>query len=176
MGPEWLPPVFVMSSVQTRVKAIRKACQRVGMAYEDLAYPQLAAGKRSVSSQQAFDLVALAAIARNEPKSSAYLGSASATFDDYRSALSGTRFLEAFDTFLALYGHRGRYESDWSIPRMHENPTPVLFAIREQLSAEPDDPGLVAKRQTEGASAAWRAFEGRLTLWQKYTMLPRVRA
>jgi rifampicin phosphotransferase len=176
MGPEWLPPVFVMSNVQTRVKAVRKACERVGVAYEDLAYPQLAAGQRSVSSQQAFDLVALADIARNEPKASAYLGSASATFDDFRTSLAGTGFLHAFDEFLARYGHRGRYESDWSIPRMHENPAPILFAVREQLSATPEDPTIVATRQSEAAAAAWQAFEARLTFWQKYTLLPRVRA
>jgi pyruvate,water dikinase len=175
-GPEWLPPVFVMSSVQHRVDAIREACQRVGFTYEQLAYPQLAAGERSVSSQQAFDLVALADVARQEPQTMSYLRGSTATFDDFRTALAGTGFLREFERFLARYGHRGRYESDWAIPRMHETPAPVLFAIREQLNATSEDPETVTKRQSAAAAAAWRAFEGRLTVWQKYTLLPRVRS
>jgi hypothetical protein len=175
-GPEWLPTVFVMSSVQFREDIIRKACRRVGFPYEQLVYPHLAAGERSVSSQQAFDLVALADVAREEPPTMSYLLGARGKFDDFRTALAGTTFLCSFEEFLAKYGHRGRYESDWAIPRMHENPMPVLFAIRERLTADSEDPATLSARQSAAAAAAWREFDARLTRWRRWTRLPRVRS
>jgi pyruvate,water dikinase len=169
-----IPPVFVMSNVQAREDIIRKACERVGTTYDALAYPNLAAGPRSVSSQQAFDLARLAAIARDEPHAAAYFHRDRAGFDDLRVALAGTTFLAEFDAFMTRYGHRGRYESDWSIPRLREDSTPVLFAIRAQMDAPQDVDGMIA-RQAADAAAAWRAFEARLTAWQRWTLLPRVR-
>ena len=175
-GPETIHPVFVMSGVLARETAVRTICDRVGFPYERLVYPQLAAGARSVSTQQAFDLVALAASARHDPRAMAYLLENDGAFTDFRTALAGTAFLQALDRFLDEYGHRGRYESDWAIPRLHENPAPVLFAIREHLHARAPDPKAVAERQAADAAAAWRAFEARLTWWQRWTILPRVRA
>jgi pyruvate,water dikinase len=175
LGPETIRPVFVMSGVLARESEVRKACDRVGFSYDRLVYPQLAAGTKSVSSQQAIDLVAVANTARHEATAMTYLLGNDGTFSDFRSALAGTAFLERFDGFLDQYGHRGRYESDWSIPRLHENPAPALFAIREQLHGPSQDIKALAERQTADAAAAWRAFEAHLTLWQKWTMLPRVR-
>jgi len=175
-APEAIQPVFVMSGVQARETAVRKICNRVGFSYDRLVYPQLAAGARSVSTQQAFDLVALAAAARHETAAKAYLLENDGTFADFRTALAGTNFLEKLDRFLDEYGHRGRYESDWALPRMHENPAAVLFAIREQLHARPQDPKAIADRQTADANAAWRAFEAQLTWWQRWTILPQARA
>jgi len=175
-APEAIQPVFVMSGVLARETAVRRICNRVGFPYERLVYPQLAAGARSVSTQQAFDLVALAAAARHEPAAMAFLLANDGTFADFRTALAGTSFLEKFDRFLDQYGHRGRYESDWALPRMHENPALVLFAIREQLHARPQDPKAISERQTADANAAWRAFEAHLTWWQRWTTLPTVRA
>jgi pyruvate,water dikinase len=174
-APEAIPPVFVMSSVQAREDVIRKACARVGFSYEALTYPNLAAGARSVSTQQAFDLIALANVARGETRSREYLRRNDGTFADFRTALADTKFLTEFEQFLSRYGHRGRYESDWSIPRLREQPAPVLFAIREQLDAPPQDPVLLSQRQAAEARLAWQQFEARLTPWQRWTLLPRVR-
>jgi pyruvate,water dikinase len=174
--PQTLTAVFVMSSVQFREQALRDACRAAGFPYEQLVYPLLAAGERSVSSQQAYDLDALAAEARGEPAASAYLLADPGTFADYRERLAGTAFLSQFDAFLARYGHRGRYESDWSIPRLHEDPAPVLFAIRTQLRGEPRDLQDTARRQDAAAAASMQAIEARLTRWQRWTLLPRVRS
>ncbi|HEY7170445.1 MAG TPA: PEP/pyruvate-binding domain-containing protein [Vicinamibacterales bacterium] len=170
-----IPAVLAMTSVQFREDAIRKICRRIDMPFEELVYPQLAAGERSVSSQQAFDLVALAAVARQDPRAAQYLSSSDGTFADFRRELAGTDFLKKLDAFLATYGHRGPYESDWAIPRLSENPAPVLFAIREQLHAEPQDPAAVAAKQAADAAAAWRAFESHLSWWQKPILRPRTR-
>ena len=175
-APEAIQTVFVMSGVLARETAVRKICNRVGFSYDRLVYPQLAAGSRSVSTQQAFDLVALATAARHETAAKAYLLANDGRFADFRTALAGTSFLEKLDRFLDEYGHRGRYESDWALPRMHENPAAVLFAIREQLHARTQDPKAISDRQTADANAAWRAFEAHLTRWQRLTILPRTRA
>src|SRR6185295_2012881 len=168
--------VFVMSSVQFREDFLRKACKAAGFSYDRLVYPQLAAGQRAVSTQQAVDLVALADVARHEATVIRYLQANDGAFADFRGALAGTMFLERFERFLERYGHRGHYESDWALPRLHENPAPALFAIRAHLQGRPQDSKAVAQRQEADAAAAWRAFEARLTAWQKWTLLPRVRA
>jgi pyruvate,water dikinase len=174
--PKTLTAVFTMSSVQFREETLRNACRRVGMAYDDFVLPQLAVGERSVSTQQAVDLVALANGARTEAAAVAYLSNTDASFADYRTALAGTAFLARFDGFLERYGHRGRYESDWALPRLHEDPTPALFAIRGLLQGPPEDLDEAAARQQAKADAAMRAFEGRLTPWQRFTMLRRVKS
>jgi pyruvate,water dikinase len=148
--PESMQIVFVMSNVLFRETLIKKACQQVGYPYEKLVYPQLAAGQRSVSSQQAIDLVGLAAVARQDQTVTRYLLENDGRFTDIESALAGTSFLTAFKRFLDQYGHRGRYESDWALPRLHENPAPALFAIREQLKGVAQDVQALAERQGSG--------------------------
>ena len=171
--PESMQIVFVMSNVLFRETQIKQACEQVGYAYEKLVYPQLAAGQRSVSSQQAFDLVGLAATARKDAVVSRYLVADDGTFSDIDRALAGTAFLTQFRRFLEAYGHRGRFESDWALPRLYENPAPALFAIREHLKGRPQDVQAVAERQEADAAHAWREFEARLTWWQRLTLLPK---
>jgi phosphohistidine swiveling domain-containing protein len=173
--PDTLKVVLVMSGVQMHEDRIRKACRAVGFSYDRLVYPQLAAGERSVSTQQAVDLVALAEAARHDSVASAYLRANDGGFADFRAALAGSAFLQRFDRFLDQYGHRGRYESDWALPRLHEQPAPALFAIRTLLEGPPQDVSAAARKQEADAAAAWREFEAKLTRWQRWTMLPRVR-
>jgi pyruvate,water dikinase len=174
--PDTLTAVFIMSAVQRREDILRKVCKRVGFPFDRLVFPHLAAGERSVSSQQAFDLVTLANLARGEPMVARYLRGNDGAFADFRKALDGTAFLREFDRFLARYGHRGHYESDWALPRLSENPEPLLFAIRGQLEGPPQDPAETATRQEAAAAAAWRDFTATLTTWQRWTLRPRVRA
>jgi phosphohistidine swiveling domain-containing protein len=176
LAPDSMTAVFVMSSVQFREDFLRKACRTAGFPYDRLVYPQLAAGQRSVSTQQAIDLVELAAGARHDAATVTYLLNNDGTFADFRTALAGTMFLDRFEAFLDRYGHRGRYESDWALPRLHENPAPALFAVRGHLQGERQDSKAFADRQEADAAAAWRAYEARLTRWQKWTLLPRVRS
>ncbi|MCU1383221.1 MAG: hypothetical protein JWL71_1918 [Acidobacteria bacterium] len=173
--PDTLKAVFVMGSVQLYEDVLRKACKSAGFSYDRLVYPQLAAGTRSVSTQQAVDLVALAEVARGEAVAMTYLEANDGAFTDFRTGLAGTRFLDHFERFLEQYGHRGHYESDWALPRLHENPTPALFAIRAHLEGEAQDPTAIVRRQDADAAAARGEFEARLTPWQRSTLLPRVR-
>jgi pyruvate,water dikinase len=182
-----MQPVFILCGVSLFEAPIQKLCEKLGYSYEELVYPQLAAGERSVSAQQAYDLTALARTARQDPAVVQYLSGAEADGPegphDHRidtghmqAALAGTAFLEEFDRFIEKYGHRGRYETDWSLPRYAEDPTPLLLAIRALLddAAEAID-RQTPERQARESARARAAFERSLTPWQRVTVLPRVR-
>src|SRR5215510_10307914 len=72
-APDYVQTVLLLGGVMSLESPVRKMCEKVGFAYEHLVYPQLAAGERSVSAQQAFDLVALAETARRDPVVVRYL-------------------------------------------------------------------------------------------------------
>jgi phosphohistidine swiveling domain-containing protein len=176
-GPAEMQTVLLLAGVIFQERPIRSACEAVGFPFEHLVYPQLAAGERSVSSRQAFDLVALAESARKDPRVRRILTEVPP--EDYvrlRAALDGTPFLADLDRFLDNYGHRGVHESDWSLPRLHEDPTPIFKAMRAHVSddARPAGPGDDSARERD-AAAAWTAFTGRLNWWQRLVTLPRVR-
>lgn len=139
--------VLLLGGTLSQTEAILRAiCARVGFPYERLVHTFVAAGEKSVSAQQGFDLLGLARIARDQ------------------GGMGAAPFLAAFEDFLARYGHRGRYESDPSIPRYREDPAPLLFAIRAHVDApECPDPAIIAQRQDDEAARAWMEFERRLS-------------
>jgi len=59
--------------------------------------------------------------------------------------------------------------------KRHEAPAPALFAIRARLQGPPQDMDAIARQRDAEAAAAWREFEARLTVWQRWTLLPRAR-
>src|SRR5262249_50070326 len=120
-APDYVQTVLLFGGVMSLELPVRKMCEKAGFAYEHLVYPQLAGGERSVSAQQAFDLVALADTARREPAAVRYLVNEPSSLSEMRRVLRGTDFLKEFENFLATYGHRGMYESDWALPRYSED-------------------------------------------------------
>lgn len=179
-GPERMIVVLVHASVSTIEEQLRKACRAVGEDYERLVYAQLAAGTPSVSTQQAFDLVDIAGVGRQETAVVEYFGRSAerdVDYQGYRDALRGSRFLDALDRFLERYGHRGVYESDWSLPRYREDPTPLLFAIQTHLrSPVAQAPAEIAARVARESAEAWASFDSKLSTWQRLTLRPYVRA
>jgi pyruvate,water dikinase len=174
-APRGMQPVFALAAVMTFKDMLRAQLRSIGYPFDEIALPVLAAGEKSVSAQQAFGLLRLALAARGEERSRRYFVECD-TFDDYRKQLAGTKFIERFNEYLREYGHRGPYESDWSLPRLAEDPQPLLAAIAGHVRAPnaPDPDGLV-RRQEEEACAAWEKFERFLSPWQRLTVLPRVR-
>ncbi|WP_089718627.1 PEP/pyruvate-binding domain-containing protein [Candidatus Entotheonella palauensis] len=150
---------------------------QLGLSVDSLVRTHLASGEKTVSTQQGFDLLALAHTARNDQRVQSYFLNASDTFtfDDYRETLRGTLFLDQFDHFLAQYGHRSTYESDLSVPRYREHPIPLLQAIRGHVHAPtcPSPKAIVAQQECD-AKAAHQAFAAQLTPWQRRTVLPYV--
>lgn len=176
-GPPRMVVVLVHGGVMMLEERLRRACRAVGQGYEQFVYAQLAAGEPSVSTQQAFDLVDIADVARSERVAAEYFQQRDQGFSDYRERLVGTRFLHAFDRFLDRYGHRGLYESDWALPRYREDPAPLLFAIRTHVVNPPAESRTAIVRRLEAdAAEAWRRFDAALTGWQRVTLRPRVRA
>jgi rifampicin phosphotransferase len=175
-APRDIEPVLLCGSVMAHEIPVRQACERLRWSFEALVYPQLAAGERSVSAQQAYALVELADIARGEPRAAEWLADPASDLADVRTALGGTAFLAALERFLERYGHRGRYEYDWALPRYHEAPTPILQAVRAHLAAAPvAGGGTTPEQQADAAAAAWRAFEARVSVWQRWTTVRRMR-
>jgi rifampicin phosphotransferase len=174
---DFMQTVLLLGGVMFHEEPVRKACAKAAYPFEKLLYSQLAAGERSVSAQQAYDLVALAEVARNEPQVSDLLRQPELPeWPRLREALSGSAFLRDFKIFLQKYGHRGQYEYDWSLPRYAEDPTPLLHAVRAHLQPgagmESSNSAEAAERQARETLAE---FEQRLSPWQKRILLPSVK-
>jgi len=175
-APDYVQTVLLLGGVMSLESPVRKMCEKVGFGYEHLVYPQLAAGERSVSAQQAFDLVALADTARREPAVVRYLLSGPSGLSEMRRKVHGTEFLREFEKFLETYGHRGMFESDWALPRYTEDPGPILQALRIHLENPSEAPmAETARRQERESAEAWAAFEKHLSPIQQWTILPRAR-
>jgi pyruvate,water dikinase len=175
-SPESMEVVLLFGGVLFHELALRKICDTVGFSFERLLYSHLAAGERSVSAQQAFDLGALADTAREDPRAVRWLSQPDLRLADMRTALEGTGFLTAFDRFLGRYGHRGLYETDWALPRYSEDPTPLLHAIRTHLRDGRDELRSSSAARVEAEAAAVRSeFEQRITGIGRWTLLPRAR-
>jgi pyruvate,water dikinase len=175
-APEMMQVVLLLGGVVVHEAALRAACETVGFPLERLLYPQLAVGQRSVSAQQAFDLLTLVKLARREPAVVRCLTADGVGLKDLRGELGGTPFLIEFERFLERYGHRGRHESDWALPRYREDPGDILLALRAHLQDHEDvDASETIARQERTAAEAWKAFDKKLTSWQRWTILPRAR-
>jgi pyruvate,water dikinase len=165
--------VFTLTGVSAYEEPLRSICKTVGMSYERLAYTGLAAGEKSVSSAQAFDLLRLALIARGEAQARRYFSHDRQSFADYRAELHSTRFLKSFDLFLEQYGHRGHYESDIAYPRYNEDPSALLFTIQLHVeSPEAPAPEKIIEHQNLEAAEAWNEFIAKLSGWQRLTLAP----
>jgi rifampicin phosphotransferase len=174
-SPETIEIVLLLSNMLFYERQLRTICDRIGFPFERLLYSQLAAGERSVSAQQAFDLVALADSARADSRAAEWLSRSGTNLTDMRAALAGRPFLREFERFLDRYGHRGLYESDWALPRYNEDPSPLLQAIRMHLHAG-TEPARATGVDIDGDAATIKAeFEQQLTGIARWTLLPRAR-
>ncbi len=176
-APDTIEVILVFGGVLVHEVPLRKMCEKAGFPFERLLFSQLSAGERSVSAQQAFDLIEVADRGRGEPAVVDWFLRGDLAAVSMRRALSGTAFIDRFDRFLEMYGHRGLFESDWALPRYTEDPAPLLHAIRAHILAP--GPASVLDRittQKEEAEKVWREFEAKLTPIQRLTLLPRVRA
>ncbi len=170
-----LEAVLTLGGVALFETNLQGICRRVGFPYERLA-PVLAAGEKSVSAQQAFDLLALARSARQEARAHEFFLHQPPAFERWREELRGTAFLPQFEEYLAKYGHRGAQESDWALPRYREDPAPLLAAVGVHLRAEDTPaPEAILARQQADADRAWQDFRAHLRLWQRPGLLPLTR-
>jgi rifampicin phosphotransferase len=127
-----------------------------------------------ISAQQILRLAELTDIAREEPRASAFLTADSWKGSTFRAALADTKFLHAFNTYLADYGHRGVGESDVMSPRLADNPEAILAILRTQLiSASPSHKAILARQEKTRITAltqikvrlGWRIDRWVVFLW-----------
>ena len=134
-----------------------------------------------ISAQQILRLAELTDIARDEPKSGAFLTSERWEASTFRSRLADTQFLRVFTTYMEDYGHRGVGESDVMSPRLAENPDAILTILRTQLiSASPSREEILARQEKTRVAAlakirerlGWR-FDRKLVFSWCYRRLSR---
>jgi pyruvate,water dikinase len=111
--------------------------RRLGAAWRLLLNQALQGVGTIISAQQILRLTELAEAASREPMVQSYLLAEPWMSESFRTELAGTCFLQAFDAYLAEYGHRGIGESDVMSPRFAEVPEYVLGIIRGHLLSPP---------------------------------------
>jgi rifampicin phosphotransferase len=149
--PRMVETVLALAAVTNYEAAARKTIERTGFDAGELIQAWMAAGTRSVSGQQAFDLLELAAIAAREG-----------------GDLAAPCFRQAFDEFLRTYGHRGNYETDWSLPRYADDPSMLLETIRMHVrSVAVPDPAALEAAAAARRDAVWHRYVETVPRWQR---------
>ena len=115
-----------------------------------------------ISAQQILRLAELTDIAREEPKTRAFLTAEGWETLTFRSALADTKFLSVFTDYLQDYGHRGVGESDVMSPRLAENPEAILTILRTQLLSDSPSRTAILARQEKTRIAALAQIKERL--------------
>ena len=153
-------------------------CRRLGFNAELLINSQLAVGEKTVSSQQAFEMLRLAHIGRADPRVRAYFSEQRQTDPEFRTwgrVLRGTLFKREVRAFLDNYGHRGLAELDWSTPRFREDPTPILFTLGQLVTTDatprPED---IDARLNDEAKRVWSEFRQAVPARYRELLLPLV--
>lgn len=149
--------------------------RRLGGAWRSLLNQALQGVGTIISAKQILWLAELAEVARGEPAVQTFLLAKPWLPQEFRTALAGTRFLQAFDDYLAEYGHRAAGESDVMSPRFAEVPDYVLGVIRIHLSLPPARSAEVIRQTQEStrqealrdlrAGFGWHLHEWALWLW-----------
>ncbi|MBI3409056.1 MAG: hypothetical protein HY040_11970 [Planctomycetes bacterium] len=175
-APKDMRLVFALGGQFVYQAVLEKLCTRLGVPPERIANSITIVGSKSVSAQQAFDLLSLAQTARREQRARDFFQHADPDFNQLRDLLAGTTFLTQFDRFLQVYGHRGTFETDWALPRYREVPLPLLQVIRAHVRAEtcplPDE---IHGRQQREAAQVWATLSARMYAWQRPWLKPILR-
>ena len=114
--------------------------RRLGAAWRLLLNQALQGVGTIISAKAILLLTELAEAARCEPVVQSFLLAEPWMPEAFRTELTGTRFLRAFDAYLAEYGHRAIGESDIMSPRFSEVPEYVLGVIRGHVLFPPRRP------------------------------------
>ena len=176
-APDTIQIVLTFAGVLFFEEQLRSICRRVGVPFEGFLFAQLAAGERSISAQQAFDLTALAATARAEPAVRTQLLKDPLDVAALRARVAGdgirVRRSSASSTRTAIAvstNRTGRCRATRRIPRRSFGPSGRTSTTRPNSGGWNGAP-----RQSPDAAQAWSDFERRLTRWQRWTLLPRAR-
>lgn len=115
-----------------------------------------------ISAQQIVRLAELTDIARDEPTAGTFLTSEPWDPSRFREALTDTKFLRAFDSYLEDYGHRAVGESDVMSPRLADNPESILAIVRIHLISGSSSQKSILLRQGNARIAALAQIKRRI--------------
>jgi rifampicin phosphotransferase len=126
----------IVAGVSQGFSALRRLLERrTGGEWRQLLNGALQGLGTVISARQIVWLAECADIAREEPVASEFFRAEPWQPARFRATLAGTRFLHAFDDYLAEYGHRAVAESDVMSPRFFEVPDDVLDVVRAHVKA-----------------------------------------
>jgi pyruvate,water dikinase len=118
------------------------------------------------SADHGYQLWTLSRLARQSQQVMAFLEHKA--WDTWQEALAGTPFLEAWQHFLATFGHRALYEIEMANPRWREQPD-YLFAVLAAYVRLPQDAAPFAPaEQARRRQAAERDVLRRLAPWRRF--------
>lgn len=118
------------------------------------------------SADHGYQLWTLSRLARQSQQVMAFLEHKA--WDTWREALAGTPFLEAWQRFLAAFGHRALYEIEMANPRWREQPA-YLFEVLAAYARLPQDAAPFAPAaQARRRQAAERDVLRRLAPWRRF--------
>ena len=149
--------------------------RRLGAAWRPLLNQALQGVGTIISAKQILRLTELAEAAGCEPVVRDFLLAEPWIPEPFRTELADTRFLQAFDAYLAEYGHRAVGESDVMSPRFAEVPEYVLAVIRGHLLFPPTRSAAEIRRGQDSARQealrclragfGWRLHEWAMFIW-----------
>ncbi|MDQ6732570.1 MAG: PEP-utilizing enzyme [Nitrospirota bacterium] len=144
--------------------------RRMGDDWRPLLNAALQGSGTVISARQILWLAECADIAREEPAAAEFFYAEPWEAEQFRDKLAGTRFLHAFDGYLAEYGHRAVAESDVMSPRFSEAPDYVLDVVRGHvITPAPLSMRDIRRRQSDARERALRhmrtAFGWRYHQW-----------
>jgi pyruvate,water dikinase len=146
---------------------LRKMLRSLLPATEAGLVADLVTGLGDVSSaDHGYQLWTLSRLARQSQQVMAFLEHKA--WDTWREALAGTPFLEAWQRFLAVFGHRALYEVEMANPRWREQPD-YLFEVLATYARLPQDAVPFAPaEQAQRRQAAERDVRRRLAPWRRF--------
>jgi rifampicin phosphotransferase len=161
----------IVAGVSQGFYALQRLLQRrIGDDWRSLLNAALQGSGTVISARQILWLAECADIAREEPAAAEFFYAEPWKPEQFRDKLAGTRFLHAFDGYLAEYGHRAVAESDVMSPRFSEVPDDVLGVVRGHMIAPPSFAMRdIRRRQSDARERALRhmrtAFGWRYHQW-----------
>jgi len=132
--------------------------KKLGNDAANVANTLLTGSAKITSAEQGYELMALAELVDEDNDAKAWFSSANYEPLQWREALPDhSPFKQAFQHYLAEYGHRAVYEIDFTRPRWHEDPSYLLNTVKHSMSKHPLK--RIKAQQAKQVTEAWQRID-----------------
>jgi pyruvate,water dikinase len=138
-----------------------------------IAASLLAGGEPSVTAQQGYELMEIAALVAKDASLRAWITAQDRNDDEWRRWPDDHPFRQRFARFLARYGHRGVYETYWRQNRWYEEPGYLLDNIAGLLDTDASE---LRARQERAREEAWQKVRRAVPWWRRIGLEALVKA